>query len=115
MRKFQTVSDPRLGADWVLRRRRMMLAEMRPVIDNESMGPVPDSPARFDFFCDLRTAAGVHMGPLGSAYGEDDEAPENGEIVKVNGIPVRVLKVTTLMRSDYRLVRYEIEIERATA
>lgn len=112
MKSFQTISDPSLGADWVLRRRRMMLKEMRPVIDNQSMDPIPDTPARFDFFCDMRTAAGVHMGPFGSAYGEENEAPEDGEVVKVNRIPVRVLRVKTLMRNDYKFVHYEIEIER---
>jgi hypothetical protein len=65
--------------------------------------------------CDLQTAAGVHVGVLGSAYGSEEEVPEVEEIVKVNGVPVRVLQVETAVRSGDRYVQYEIEIERATA
>jgi hypothetical protein len=114
VKRFQTIADPRLGADWSLRRKRMMLAEMRPVLEGESVGPVPNLPAQFDFMCDMNLGSRVGVGILGSADGQYDDAPEEGEIVKVNGVAVRAVSVTEVVSSG-RYSRFEIEIERFTA
>lgn len=112
MRKFQTISDPALGADWTLNRRRRMIAEMRPVADNESMGPIPAHTTRFDFLCDMRMGQSIRPGIIGSAYGNFEDPPEDGEIVKVNRIAVRVLRVVEMGSYAGKLVHYEVEIER---
>lgn len=112
MKVYRTIREPRLGADWVLKRRRMLLAEMRPVLDGEHMGPVPGGAFRYDFMCDMNVGGHATIGVLGSAYAETDEAPETGEIVKVNGIQVRVLRSEQIAAYGDRYVRYEIEIER---
>lgn len=112
MKTYRTIREPRLGGDWALKRRRMVLAEMRPVLDNEDMGPVPRSAFRYDFMCDMNVAGHATTGALGSAYADTDDAPETGEIVKVNGIQLRVIRAEQVAAYGDRYVRYEIEIER---
>jgi hypothetical protein len=110
VRKFQTITDPAGGVEYHRRRKLMLLAEMRPVIEGESLGHPPRTAARFDFICDARMTG--HMAAVGSAY-EDSDPPEQNELVKVNGVEVRVLAVQMTVTCDSNYIQYEIEIERS--